>query len=295
MTEEQEKLESDALSNEPLDEELDKLVPPKSHGEKFRDSILRILDHPFFQILGILVIILVIVDGAFFFFLLVGWQSMCRPRMDCEPRNWWYNASIQILNVLFTYMAIASMPWRSTHFLHITGWSCPYRTNAVGHDLYGVPNDNDVWFHISLKKRLGIILLLLTNCLTQFANQATRINYYSFEMQNEFPGNIWTNVFFAASFLAAGIAGAWLGYEVYVIRQANPGKFGPGPQELWYTFYDEYFARYFGERKNKVAENDIDQNEEDGERRRNSVDPTRDPDRRSILPVDRTSMRMFAM
>lgn len=288
------------MTEEPdtLPSERDKLDPPISWGEQLRDSLLRLLDHPFFQILGVLVILLVIIDGAFFFFLLVGWQSMCRPRMDCEPRNWWYNASIQILNVLFTYMAVVSMPWRSTHFLHITGWGCPYRKNTVGHDLYGLPNDEDIWFHIPLRKRLGIVLILLTNSLTQFANQATRIKYYSFEMQNEYPGNVWTNVFFGASFLAAGIAGAWLGYEVHIIRKANPGKFGPGPHEMLCNYYDEHLARYFGERKTKATENStIERNEEVIRRTSASsyVDPTRDHDKRSILPMDRTSMRMFAM
>lgn len=307
--EEEEEIESDVMSTD-LDDDDDennnnnnnKLIPPISHGEQFRDSLLRLLDHPFFQVLGLVVILLVIIDGAFFFFLLVGWQSMCRPRTDCDPRNWWYNASIQILNVLFTYMAIVSMPYRSTHFLHITGWSCPHRNNTVGHDLYGQPNHRDAWFHIPLNKRLGIILLLLTNCLTQFANQATRIRYHSFELQNTFPGNIWTNVFFAASFLAAGIAGAWLLYEVHLLRQANPpGTFGPSPRDICYQLYDDYLARLLGERTNRTTqtteENEMEQNDEpeDDRIRKNSIDPTRDPEQRSILPVDRTSMRMFAM
>jgi hypothetical protein len=282
-----------SVSQEPDDDYFSKLIPPISRGELFRDTLLRHLDHPFFQILGLLVILLVIIDGAFFFFLLVGWHGMCQPRMDCEPRNWWYNASIQILNVLFTYMAVISMPWRSTHVLHITGASCPHRSNAVGHDLYGIVNQNDAWFHIPLPKRLGIILLLLLNCVTQFANQITRIVYHSFELQNTFPGNIWTNVFFAASFVAAGMAGAWLAYEVHRLRRAHPGQFGPGPKEVCYTFYDDYLARYFGERTNPEI---LDvQEEEQVTRRRNSIDPTRDPERRSILPVERTSMRMFAM
>ncbi|GAX10588.1 hypothetical protein FisN_14Lh086 [Fistulifera solaris] len=288
--EEPETLSSEIASQDDGDS-FNKLIPPVSRGEQFRDALLRHLDHPFFQILGIVVIFLVIIDGAFFFFLLVGWHGMCQPRMDCEPRNWWYNASIQILNVLFTYMALVSMPWRSTHFLHITKASCPYRRNAVGHDLYGIPVTNDAWFHIPLPKRLGIILLLLLNCVTQFANQITRIVYHSFEQQNTVPGNIWTNVFFAASFVAAGMAGAWLAYEVHLLRRAHPGQFGPGPKEICYQMYDDYLARYFGERTHP----EILDVQEENRARRNSIDPTRDPERRSILPVERTSMRMFAM
>ena len=40
----------------------------------------------------------IIGDGALFFFLLMNWQAMCTPDEDglCEPRNWWYNLSIQV-------------------------------------------------------------------------------------------------------------------------------------------------------------------------------------------------------
>jgi hypothetical protein len=264
------------------------LYPPESCGERFRDSILRTLDHPFFQALGLAVLFLVIVDGAFFFFLLLGWQSLCRPRTDCEPRNWWYNCSIQILNVLFTYMATASMPWRSTNFLHICGLGCPRRQKDPGHDLYGRVAPSDVWFHIPLRKRLGITVVLLLNCLTQYANQATRIRYHSFEMQNEAPGNIWTNVFFAASFLFAGIGGAWMGYEVYALRKADPQhQFGPGPVELARTFYDSHFRTKEGQEHREdhqvIADNTV------------NTDPTRETRRRSLVNIDRSSMRMWAM
>ena len=36
---------------------------------------------------------------------------MCTPvEGRCEPRNWWYNLSIQVLNVLFTYGVLVTMP-----------------------------------------------------------------------------------------------------------------------------------------------------------------------------------------
>ena len=41
----------------------------------------------------------------------LGWQAMCTPvEGRCEPRNWWYNLSIQVLNVLFTYGVLVTMP-----------------------------------------------------------------------------------------------------------------------------------------------------------------------------------------
>ena len=144
------------------DEEiLAQLQPPMSRCERLRDACLRILDKRFFQALGILVLFLVIVDGALFFFLLMGWHTLCdNEKTDCEPRNWWYNWSIQVLNVLFTYMAVVSMPWRCANFLHLTGTSCPPRNNAIGHNLYGLP-DPELWFHIENARRLGITIVFV--------------------------------------------------------------------------------------------------------------------------------------
>jgi len=215
------------------------LHPPQSASEAYRDRMLRFLDRPIFQTLGLIVLVLVIADGAFFFFLLVGWQAMCRPRTDCEPRNFWYNWSIQMLNVLFTYMAVVTIPWRSTHFLHLTNCSCPHRDNAPGLNLYGVA-DPDVWFHIPVRRRLGITSLLLGNCVFQFINQGTRFYFYNHELQDSPPGNIWTNVFFVSSFLCAAAAGAWQAYEVVQLRKVHPpGTFGLGPvdtlKEFWRT------------------------------------------------------------
>lgn len=108
------------------------LCPHRSRGERFRDSILRRLDSPLFQYAGMIVFVGVIADGAFFFFLLMGWQTLCRPRTDCDPRNGWFNLSIQILNALFTYMALVSVPWRTANFIHSTKWSCPIRSHEPG-------------------------------------------------------------------------------------------------------------------------------------------------------------------
>lgn len=168
------------------------LSPPRSSGERSRDALLRLLDGTIFQYLGLVVLFLVVVDGAFFFFLLIGAQRMCRPRTDCDARNGWYNISIQILNILFTYMATISMPWRCTNAIHLFGVGCPVRSNAKGKNLYGL-DVNEIWFHIPTVRKKGIILFLLLNCLTQYANQVTRIIYFSYSLQNKSPGNIWTN------------------------------------------------------------------------------------------------------
>lgn len=207
---------------------MDDMNPPVSQGEKFRDALLRLLDGRLFQLIGLIVLFLVILDGAFFFFLLMGWHTMCVPRTDCDARNYWYNVSVQILTGLFTYSAVVALPWRCANAFHVSGWHCPYRENTIGHDLYGFPS-KDIWFHIPLRRRAGIILVLLLNCLTQFANQASRIVYSSFDKQNTSPGNIWTVAFFLSSMVFAAIGGAWLVYEESHLRNSSPpDQFSPG-------------------------------------------------------------------
>jgi len=216
--------------------------PPPTCVENFRDHVLRILDNAFFQRLGILVLVAVIVDGAVFFFFLMGWQNLCRPRTDCNPRNDIYNVSVQILNVLFTYMAMVSLPWRWTNFVHATGWHCPRRRNEPGFDLYGMPT-MDIWFHLSPKHRIVILVFLILTCLFQFVNQSQRIVYYSYELQSEYPGTLWVNLFFASSFLCAFTGATLLVYFSHLKRKEHPGKFGPGPKQLVQGYWDTYIRR----------------------------------------------------
>ena len=138
------------------------LDPPISTMERYRDVVLRGLDLPIFQYIGIFVMLGVVVDGAIFFFLLIGLHTLCHPVTDCEPRNTVYNISIQILNGFFTYMALLSLPWRLSNFLHLSKnvrnrWYCcrncyPLRSNEIGHNLYGLA-DSDIWFHIPVNRR----------------------------------------------------------------------------------------------------------------------------------------------
>jgi hypothetical protein len=288
------------------------LSPPRSSGERSRDALLRLLDGSLFQYLGLIVLFLVIVDGAFFFFLLIGAQRMCRPRTDCDPRNGWYNISVQVLNLLFTYMATVSMPWRCTNAIHVYGAGCPVRSNADGKNLYGMAVA-DIWFHVPLQKRRGIILVLLANCLTQYANQATRIVYHSYSLQNQSPGNIWTNgtyivcamcnvplrseeidesrslrttspsrvllaVFFVTSMICAAIGGGWQGYEESQLRKAHPDQFPPGPLDL--------VRSYLGCKKGEDERKEAPDQEHD---------PTRAPLNPAVVPVPRSSMRLWAM
>jgi Protein of unknown function (DUF2985) len=214
--------------------------PPRSTMERYRDTILQLLDTSFVQYLGALVLFGVIVDGAIFFFFLMGWQTLCHipQRTNCEPRNTIYNISIQILNGFFTYMAICALPWRVSNLVHLSNnnhnnWcicccGIPHRSHEIGRNLYGV-HDTDIWFHIPISRRYGITILLLCNCLFQFINHGTRIVYVTYETQARHPGNVWTNVFFASAFLTAGIAALWILYETTRLRNQYPNQFGNGP------------------------------------------------------------------
>ena len=271
---------------------IDDLDPKMSLAEDWRDHLLRLLDGRFFQAIGLTVLLLIVADGAFFFFLLMGWHNMCTPRTDCEPRNYWYNVSVQFLTALFTYTAFISMPWRCVNALHVFGCSCPRRRNSVGSDLYGF-HSSDVWFHIPLRKRCWIISFLLLNCLTQFANQYTRLVYSTFDAQNTTPGNIWTGVFFLCSMLCAAIGGAWLVYEESEVRRSSPpGTFPPGFLQVIGKFFQRCRTK-----KKEPLESDLGEVAfEESERPVPEVfDPTRHLSLHDITPASRGTMRLFGM
>ena len=145
-----------------------------SRLERLRDAILSWQAHSLLSCWTCVDIthgLLIVGWGAMFFFLLVNWQAMCEP-VDgrCEPRDGWYNVSIQILNILFTYGALMTLPWRLSNVAHL--W-CSRRSSAPGCDFYGRPTDA-IWFHIPTIHRKGIILILLCSAFSQLANQVRR-------------------------------------------------------------------------------------------------------------------------
>jgi len=213
------------------EKDLDDLSPPQTTSERFRDNLFTTLDHPVFFYFGIFVLALVVIDGAFFFFLMVGWHGMCTPAMKCDPRNWWLNWSIQVLCGLFTYTSIISMPWRVANYLHSSGFSCPHRSNEDGLDLYGRPTD-DIWFHLPKKDRVVISLVLMFNCIFQYVNQVTRFIYPDYDSTERMPGKLMTLLFFLLSMVFAAV-GAYLIYRAEEkVRAANPGKFPPSVVEI---------------------------------------------------------------
>lgn len=207
---------------------LSELDPPPSRSEILRDKWLDFLSGKVHLWIGVTVMTLIVIDGAFFFFLAIGAHDMCTPRFDCNPRNWWYNFSIQFLNVLFTYLATISLPWRLSNAAHLYNSSSRKynRSNEVGLDLYGQPTEK-IWYHIPQLKRRSIVSFLILNSLTQYANQASRIIFYSFELQKGTKGRLWTNLFFVMSMVCAAVGGFLQLHAELKLRRVHPDKFPP--------------------------------------------------------------------
>jgi len=276
------------------------LVPPITGSEHFRDALLRFLDSKLVQYLGLAVLFVVVVDGAFFFCLMIGAQTLCTPRFDCQPRNAAYNAAVQILIGLFTYMAIISMPWRAAQFLHVAGWGCPHRSNEISCNVYGIPDDPDIWCYIPLKRRMGILIVLILHCVTQFIMQATRIVYPDYESSNTVQGKLWTEGFFVATFACFAIGAGWILYEEGLLRTERPGQFGPGPIDSLKQAIADYRARKAEPQAEATTGDDDDDDGVGGSvhhHHPHPADPTRAKNRASVLGAGdgRAALRLFAM
>lgn len=191
--------------------------------ERSRDVTLNALNTKFMEIFTICFIVAVIVVGAAFFFILIGAVPLKKP----EPRNEVFNVSVQCLTGLITWPAVISLPWRISNLIHI---KCTHRNNLPGHDFYGKPTDS-IWFHIPTGPRLCIVYLLISNSLTQFCNQASRIVFFSHEEAESWPGALFVNLFFFGGF-APAIGAAWYQWrQEEILRKEHPDRFHPGPVE----------------------------------------------------------------
>ena len=237
---------------------LSDLDPPPSRSEILRDKWLTFTSGKVHFWIGVTAMLLIVADGAMFFFLLIGAQNMCDTpsKFNCNPRNWWYNFSIQFLNVLFTYLATISLPWRISNAAHLyNNGSRKYnRSSDMGLDLYGQPTEK-IWYHISQTTRRFIIFFLILNSLTQYANQASRIIFYSFELQNVYPGTLWTNLFFVLSMLCAALGGFVQLHAELQLRKVHPDRF---PPTLFETL-GEYMAKVRSIREKHTREDGGDQ------------------------------------
>jgi len=292
MTKSQDNNEPDKETDEEQQQQLLlEILAPITASEQFRDGLLRFLDSLLVQYLGIIVLLLIVVSGAMMVFFMLGWHTLCpKNEPSCPIQNTMVNVSIQILCGLFTYQAIVSMPWRCVQFLHVTGWSCPNRSNDLGCNVYGIPNDPDIWCHIPLRRRLGILILLLLNCVTQFINQGTRIYYASYEASQTTAGKIWTNTFFVAAFLCAGIAAGWTLYEEGKVREAHPNQFGPGLIDSIKQTIQDYKSGIVESKSEDEETGDNDQEDTDN----NTQQQLQQDTRSSVLPKSAFQRRRAA-
>jgi len=162
--------------------------------------------------------LLVVVTGATFFFMLVGWTTIQSVALKHKV----YNVSIQLLTVEFTYLCAVLLPERCVLFAGLV------RYRGAGVDAFGAPTEA-IFHHLPYGQKMILVLFGICNSLAQLVNQYTRIVYFSWSAANTWPGVLWTNLFFALSFLAGtamGIAqGSWEGR----VRAKDPARFRAAP------------------------------------------------------------------
>eukprot|EP00966_Prymnesium_polylepis_P162423 3754110-Prymnesium_polylepis.3 len=207
-------------------------------------------------------IALVLAWGSFLAFLLLGWTGIDPYNCPDQPgllfndanKNWtgsgecvsamdWFNVSIQVLTVLFTYVAIITLPWRVANAVHLR---CSDRSCEVGHDFYGRPTDG-VWFHTPLGPRMAIVRLLLLNTVFTLLAQLARLIWSDYTSSQTLPGAIFINLTFVPG-IAFGIwSGAKQGAVEGQVRKAHPGQFPPTLGEIasdkWRDWYEARRAR----------------------------------------------------
>lgn len=197
-------------------------------GERFRDNILDFFTSPIFTWIMVVWILLVVADGAFFFFLMIGAHNI-KP---VATANWYLNASIQLLNWLFTYTAITTFPWRFSNICNM----CCNRRSAIGLDFYGRTTD-DIWFYIPPIHRHIITFISLLNIASQISNQVFRSIYFTFEEAAVMPGLLYVNLFFGLAFSFGIISGIYQWMQENKLHTINAEKFGPGDLEKVSLFF----------------------------------------------------------
>ena len=218
--------------------------------EKLRDASLRGLAYytqtRLFLITTILWVLAVSVFGVLYFFLLIGWHGFTpllivddltgqNITMSGQDRaNELANVSVHALTGLFSYILGLTLPWRLANTIHLMngcgGCLTPYRSCAPGHDLYGRPT-NGIWFHIPTHKRRRIVFLLMANVIFQYATQAARIIWPSYNDSQAMPGILWINLTFLLSLVPGITSGMAQGCAEGAVRKANPNRFPPTPFE----------------------------------------------------------------
>ncbi|KAL1506946.1 hypothetical protein AB1Y20_007810 [Prymnesium parvum] len=235
--------------------------PDATELELVRDTVLVFLvtARVFVYLAGVWAL-LVLAWGAFLAFLLLGWTGIepynCpgQPGLLFNTANWtgsgecvsamdWFNVCIQILTLLFTYVAFITLPWRLANYVHLRG---RHRSCDVGLDFYGRPSDG-VWFHTPLPPRRKIVRLLLLNTVFTLLAQLARLIWSDYTSSQSMPGAIFINLTFVSAVVFGIWSGALQGAVEGSVRKANPGRFPPTLGEVmaeqWHDWYAAWQAR----------------------------------------------------
>lgn len=155
----------------------------------------------------------------------------------------WFNACIQVLTWLFTYVAILTFPWRYANYVHLHSGR---RSCEVGMDFYGRPTDG-VWFHVPRSQRVKIVRLLLLNTFFTMLAQLARLIWMDYTSSQGMPGAIFINLTFVSAIVCGIWSGVLQGKAEGAVRKENPDKFPPTLGEVvwekWCDWYASWQAR----------------------------------------------------
>jgi len=148
--------------------------------------------------------------------------------MDTPTLMIWLNNCNHIITGLFSYQKALAVPWR---FAILHSGFFTFRDNSDGLDFYGRPTEA-VWFHIPLKWRKRIALLLFGDFFLHYICQLCHIIWYTYEMSENPPGNIPTMIAFLSS-ICCGIAGGVIqGGQEKELHKKDPARFPPNPMKF---------------------------------------------------------------
>ena len=225
-----------------------------TRAEKFRDNLVAAIEHPYFLYpAAVICMTLLTIFGLWLLCLLFGWHTLCSPVRDCEPRNFWVNACLQIITWVFTFKAVCSLPWRVADYFHARGWT--RRNHELGRNWHGNFDAGNAWYHVDQTTRRRLVALMLAECFFQFLNQGTRVIFMGYASSTTFPGIIWTNCFIFGAMVGGMTSTVGYFRATEKVKRQQPEQFGAavvdrlkdsyrkhGSIHMWSALYRESFS-----------------------------------------------------
>ncbi|KAL1510819.1 hypothetical protein AB1Y20_007103 [Prymnesium parvum] len=217
-----------------------------SRFELFRDFILYMETYKIWQYIAVVWGINVVGWGILCGLLIFGWTGIEPYAPDEWGQNYtidgkvltygvdytdyrfsaldYFNAVLQVLTGLFTYVTLLTLPWRLSNGHHL--WLSS-RSHEVGCDFYGRKSEG-MWWNISVEARKKIVAYALLNSLFTLLNQLCHIIWHSYKSSNDpLEGLLPTILTFIAG-LVCGIRSGYLQTKSEnEVKKAYPGRFPP--------------------------------------------------------------------